>query len=121
MENFGSKVAAEKAPGGAISCRADVMLVAVHDSSRLGSHRAIGENSPVLNKCFVSQRVVSDEDGGTSTEGEGNKGTMLGLQSPEYRFQIGGPPKPKQVADEWKRSRSRRERKLFGGKEDVED
>lgn len=89
MENLGSEVSAEKAPGGAVTGGADVMLVAVEDFGGGKRFWAVGEDSAVLDKGSVGQGVACDEYGGARPDCERDEGAVLGFQSLKDGFYIG--------------------------------
>lgn len=89
MENLGSEVAAEKAPGGAVRGGADVMLVAVEDFGGGKRFWAVGEDSAVLDKGSVGQGVTCDENGGARPDSESDEGAVLGFQALKDGFNFG--------------------------------
>lgn len=62
VEDFGSEVAAENTPGGAVGGRADVVLIAAYDSTSGESGRTVGEECAVMDQGLVGQGVIGDED-----------------------------------------------------------
>lgn len=86
MEDLGSEVSAEEAPGGAVRGGADAMLVAVEDFGCGKSLWAVGGDSAVLDKGSVGQGVACDEYGGARADSESDDGTVLDFQVLEDGF-----------------------------------
>lgn len=83
MENFRRQVSPQKAPCRAISSSVDGMLFVTRSFCNGPSRRAVGENSTILDQGLVSKGAISDEDGGSRTDSEGDYGAKFVVNIPE--------------------------------------
>lgn len=89
MEHLRCKVAAEKAPSGAVRSRGDIVEVGrSRDPIDGESLRAVGENGAVLDEGLMGDGAVSDDDGRGRADVDSEDWPVFGNETTQQRFKL---------------------------------
>ena len=109
VENLRTEIAAEEPPLGAVRSRVYIVLVTRYEGVCRESRWAVSEYGTFLDKSFVRERAVGNEDCWAEANVNGDDGSVLGMEFADYVFEFGeGFAEHQKVAEYWDVKGSRR-------------